>query len=52
MPATRSDFSTKSDKMAQGFAQTEFELLQPLTKGPSPELPAFLPVKQSLCSGK
>ncbi len=38
MPATRLDFSATSDEMALGFALAEFEMLQPLTKGPSPEL--------------
>ncbi len=47
MPATRSDFSTTSDKTVLGFAALAvFELLQPLTEGPSPELPpALLPGK-------
>ncbi len=43
MPATGSDFSTTSDKTVLGFALAEFQLLQLLTEGPSPELlPAIL----------
>ncbi len=53
MPASGSDFSATSDEMGLGFALTEFQLLQPLTEGPSPELlPDLLPEKQSPCSGE
>ncbi len=46
MPPTGLDFSAKLDKTALGFALAEFQLLQPLTEGPSPELPpALLPAK-------
>ncbi len=46
MPATGSDFSATSEETALGFALTEFELLQPLTEGPSPEMsPALLLAK-------
>ncbi len=45
MPATGSDFSAKSDEMEPGFALVEFELLQPLTEGPSPELPPKVKVE-------
>ncbi len=37
MSATGSDFSAKSDETVLWFALAEFQLLQPLTEGPSPE---------------
>ncbi len=44
MPATGSDFSVTQAVL--GFVPAAFELLQPLTEGPSPELlPALLLVK-------
>ncbi len=46
MPDTGSDFSLTSNETALGFALAEFELLQLLSEGLSPELPpALLPVK-------
>ncbi len=45
-PATRSGYSATSDETALKFALAEFQLLQPLSEGPSPELPpALLPGK-------
>ncbi len=38
MPAAGSDFPAASDETALGFALAEFQLLQPLTEGPFPEL--------------
>ncbi len=53
MPATGLDFSATSGEVALGFALAEFKLLQPLTEGPSLELPpALLLGKSSLCSGE
>ncbi len=48
MPATELDFFTKSDKTTLGFALDELELLQPLTEGPSPELPPTVLRQSSL----
>ncbi len=39
MPDTGSDFSAISDETALGFTLAEFQLPQPLTEGPSLELP-------------
>ncbi len=53
MPATRLDFSTKSEEIALGFTLAEFQLLQPLTEGLSLELPpTLLLVMWSPCSGE
>ncbi len=49
MPATESGFSATSDETARGFALAEFQLLQPLTEGPSPEQPStYLPEKKNV----
>ncbi len=44
MPSSGLYFLTTSDETALGFALAEFQLLQLLTEGPSPELPPALVV--------